>query len=307
MTSKGSSLPSGRASQKQLQLFIAVFWGALLGGLTFSVGTISTISANPIIGAVQILLMTLIVPGLIGSMAFVGNAHAFSLLPGAVINGLLHFVACWLLIGIRARFKSRANVLALGLLVVFGASVTRGQTPELDVFQNAKHLYQIGHLAEAEQRFRELTNHDPSNVAVQMYLGQTLFREEKFSDAIGPYEKVRAMEQAGTTKLTLKQHRILGDQLAMAYGISGRSSDSKALLKELIRTDPEYPLNYYNLACVAADEEDKPSVLKNLELALQHKDQILQGEEMPDPASDPSFKKYTGDGDFKSLLARWKK
>jgi hypothetical protein len=42
--------------------------------------------------------------------------------------------------------------------------------------------------------------------------------------------------------LTLTQHRILGDQLAMAYGISGHTADSKALLRELARTDPGYPL-----------------------------------------------------------------
>jgi predicted Zn-dependent protease len=134
-----------------------------------------------------------------------------------------------------------------------------------------------------------------------MYLGQTLFKEEKFAAAIVPYEKVRALEKAGT-KLTLTQHRILGDQLAMAYGISGRTSDSKALLQESVRTDPTYPLNYYNLACVSADENDKAGVLKNLSLAFQHKDQLLPGEQMPDPASDPSFKKYAQDADFKALL-----
>jgi hypothetical protein len=90
----------------------------------------------------------------------------------------------------------------------------------------------------------------------------------------------------------------------MAYGISGRTSDSKALLQESVRTDPSYPLNYYNLACVSADENDKAGVLKNLSLAFQHKDQVLPGEQMPDPASDPSFKKYAQDADFKALLTR---
>jgi predicted Zn-dependent protease len=136
-----------------------------------------------------------------------------------------------------------------------------------------------------------------------MHLGQTLFREEKFAEAITPYEKVRSLEKGGA-KLSLTQHRILGDQLAMAYGLSGRSSDAKALLQESVRTDPDYPLNYYNLACVSADENDKTGVLKNLSLAFQQKDQILPGEQMPDPASDPSFKKYAQDADFRALLER---
>jgi predicted Zn-dependent protease len=205
------------------------------------------------------------------------------------------------MIRIDARFKAKAKFLVVTALLVTGSIFARAQRAEADVFQNAKHLYQTGHLAEAERSFRELVSRDPSSVAAQMFLGQTLFREEKFSDAIVPYEKVRDLEKSGV-KLTLMQHRILGDQLAMAYGISGRTADSKALLEELVRTDPEYPLNYYNLACVAADQNDKPAVLKNLGMAFLHRSQILPGEEMPDPAADPSFKKYAQDADFKALL-----
>jgi predicted Zn-dependent protease len=197
-----------------------------------------------------------------------------------------------------------AKVLALAMIVsCFGAVSECAQTSETENLVKAKQLYASGQLAKAEKSFAEVVRHDPSNIAAEMYLGQTLFREEKFSEAIGPYEKVRTLEKAGT-KLTLTQRRILGDQLAMAYGISGRTSDSKALLRELVRADPEYPLNFYNLACVAADENDKAGVLKNLSLAFQHKDQVLPGEQMPDPASDPSFRKYAEDADFKALLSR---
>ncbi|WP_245536468.1 hypothetical protein [Terriglobus saanensis] len=107
-------------------------------------------------------------------------------------------------------------------------------------------------------------------------------------------------------KLTRTQHRILVDQLAMAYGISGHTVDSKALLQEAVRSDPEYPLNYYNLACVAVDENDKPAVLKNLTLAFQHHAQVLLNEHLPDPSSDPSFQKYAQDADFKALVDRLK-
>lgn len=290
----------------RLPLVFAIAWGALLGGLTFAIGPISWGSQNPSIDAMRVILMVLLLPGLIGGMAFAGNVHAFSLLPGAIINGLFHFGLCWLLIRMRARFKRRAKVLTIIACLLASYAFGHAQDAETDLFQNAKHLYRTGHLAEAERSFRELVNRDPSNVGAQMFLGQTLFREEKFSNVIGPYEKVRDLEKSGAT-LTLTQHRILGDQLAMAYGISGRTADSKALLQELVRTDPEYPLNYYNLACVAADENDKPGVLKNLGLAFQHKDKVLPGEEMPDPSSDPSFKKYVQDADFKALLAQAKK
>ena len=188
-------------------------------------------------------------------------------------------------------------------LMLLGGMSASAQKPETDMLRDAQRLYDSGKYADAEKSLTEVTREHPDNIAAQMYLGQTLFKEEKFAAAIVPYEKVRALEKAGT-KLTLTQHRILGDQLAMAYGISGRTSASKALLQESVRTDPSYPLNYYNLACVFADEDDKAGVLKNLSLAFQHKDQVLPGEQMPDPASDPSFKKYAQDADFKALLAR---
>lgn len=196
--------------------------------------------------------------------------------------------------------KFRAIVAAASMMV---GLVAQAQKPEPETLRDAQRLYESGKYADAEESFAEVIREHPDNVAAQMYLGQTLFKEEKFAAAIVPYEKVLALEKAGT-KLTLTQHRILGDQLAMAYGISGRTAASKALLQESVRTDPAYPLNYYNLACVSADEDDKAGVLKNLSLAFQHKDQMLPGEQMPDPASDPSFKKYVQDADFKAFLAR---
>jgi predicted Zn-dependent protease len=202
---------------------------------------------------------------------------------------------------LRGRMKPHVMVIVL----LLGGASAYAQKSEAERFQTAQSQYAAGQLSDAEKGFREITREDPKNIAAQMFLGQTLFREEKFAEAIRPYEAVRALEKSGT-KLTLTQRRILGDQLAMAYGISGRTADSKALLQDLVRTDPEYPLNYYNLACVAADEDDKPGVLKNLGLAFQHKGQILKGEEMPNPASDPSFKKYAQDADFKALIARLK-
>jgi predicted Zn-dependent protease len=192
---------------------------------------------------------------------------------------------------------------AVIIVVFLSGAFACAQKSEVQMFQDAQRLYNSGKLSEAEKSFAEIVRDHPANIAAQMHLGQTLFREEKFAEAITPYEKVRSLEKGGA-KLSLTQHRILGDQLAMAYGLSGRSSDAKALLQESVRTDPDYPLNYYNLACVSADENDKTGVLKNLSLAFQQKDQILPGEQMPDPASDPSFKKYAQDADFRALLER---
>lgn len=208
------------------------------------------------------------------------------------------------LIEVPGRWSSNLLGVILGLMVLTGITAS-AQSSETDAVQESVRLYNSGKWAESERGFASIVREHPDNIAAQMYLGQTLFHEEKYAAAVVPYEKVRSLEKSGM-KLTLVQHRILVDQLAMAYGISGRTADSKSLLQEGVRNDPDYPLNYYNLACVAADENDKPAVLKNLTLAFQHRAQVLPGEQMPDPASDPSFQKYAHDADFRSLVSQLK-
>jgi tetratricopeptide (TPR) repeat protein len=128
-----------------------------------------------------------------------------------------------------------------------------------------------------------------------------LFKQEKYGAAVGPYEKARVLERKGAA-LSQDQHRILVDQLAMAYGISGQLKKVHELLDEAVEWDPKYPLNYYNLACAFAEEANKPKMLANLALAFQRRSHVLKGEQMPDPRSDSSFQKYVHDVDFLKLM-----
>jgi tetratricopeptide (TPR) repeat protein len=190
------------------------------------------------------------------------------------------------------------------ILVFLGVSCW-AQAPDSNqkLAQQAQKEYAAGKFADAERGFAELTRRDPSNIVAQIYLGQALFRQEKYPASVAPYEKARELEKNGS-KLSLDQHRILVDQLAMAYGISGNLKKARALLEDAIHQDPEYPLNYYNLACTYADEGDKEKVLANLSLSFQHKDHVLKGEHMPDPRSDSSFQKYVRDEDFIKLMKK---
>src|ERR1700676_5763137 len=72
--------------------------------------------------------------------------------------------------------------------------------------------FREGKYHDAERDFREITEADPSNIFGQVYLGQTLFKEEKYPAAAGPYEKARALEKNGGS-LSQDQHRVLIDQL----------------------------------------------------------------------------------------------
>jgi tetratricopeptide (TPR) repeat protein len=161
--------------------------------------------------------------------------------------------------------------------------------------------YQTGQFALAERDFRDATNADPSDIYAEFYLGQSLFKQQKFPDAVGPFEKARQLEGGGK-KLTSDQHRILVDQLVIAYGISGDLKKVHTLLDDAIRQDPDYPLNYYNLACAFAEEGDKAKMLASLSTAFQHKDHVIKGEHMPDPRTDDSFQKYVHDDDFVKLM-----
>lgn len=191
------------------------------------------------------------------------------------------------------------------VLLAFLAVSCWAQAPDSNqkLAQRAQEEYAAGKFADAEHDFAELAKRDPSNIYTQIYLGQALFRQEKYAASVVPYEKARELEKSGS-KLSLEQHRILTDQLAMAYGISGSLRKARVLLEDAIHQDPEYPLNYYNLACSYADEGDKEKVLSNLTLAFQRKDHVLKGEHMPDPRSDSSFRKYVQDEDFIKLMKK---
>jgi len=155
--------------------------------------------------------------------------------------------------------------------------------------------------AAAERDFRELTRVDPSSVAAYAFLGHALFRQQKYAEAIRPYERARELEQSGS-KLSETDHRVLMDQLVMAYGLGGQLNRVYKLLDEAIKQDPEYPMNYYNLACAYAEDNEKSKMLANLSSAFQHNEHMLKGEQIPDPRADSSFKKYVMDPDFVRLM-----
>lgn len=186
-------------------------------------------------------------------------------------------------------------------LIFLAAGLYAQQPSAAALSQQALQEFREGKYSEAERDFREIAKSDPSNVYAHVYLGQTFFKEEKYAEAIGPYEKARTLEKNGT-QLSSDQHRILVDQLVMAYGVSGQLKKAHTLLDEAISQDPAYPLNYYNLACAFAEEGNKDKMLANLTLAFQHKDHVLKGEQIPDPRSDSSFQKYVRDDDFLKLM-----
>lgn len=195
------------------------------------------------------------------------------------------------------------SVAALLIFCVSDGCWAQASESNQTLAEQAHREYAAGKFVDAERDFTALAKRDPSNIYAITYVGHSLFRQEKYAEAIAPYEKARQLERQGD-KLSEDEHRILIDQLVMSYGISGQVKQAHALLDEAIQQDPDYPLNYYNLACAYAAEGNKSKMLTNLSLAFQHKNRMLKGEKMPDPRSDSSFQKYVSDPDFISLMKK---
>ena len=57
---------------------------------------------------------------------------------------------------------------------------------------------------------------------------------------------------------------------------------------------------HYNLACSYAEFDDLDSALGDLKFAFAYRQNGLPGEELPDPAKDPSFRRFLADARFAS-------
>lgn len=128
------------------------------------------------------------------------------------------------------------SIALLGMLLLPSAAICFGQSSNSQdlIADRALQEYKSGQYAAAERDCREIVKQNPSNILAQIYLGQSLFKQQKFADAVGPFEKARELEANGM-KLNSDQHRILVDQLVMAYGISGNLKKAHMLLDDAIR------------------------------------------------------------------------
>ncbi|HEU4402834.1 MAG TPA: tetratricopeptide repeat protein [Candidatus Polarisedimenticolia bacterium] len=168
-------------------------------------------------------------------------------------------------------------------------------------FEKGKAAYLAKDYSKAEKYLRALTKSIPDWDFPHLYLGHSLFYQEKFKESIPEYEKALALGST-SDKMEPRDDRILHDQLGMAYGLSGRLDDAKTLFEGAIKKDPEYPFYYYNLACTQAELGDLDGALGNLKLAYERKANFLPGESYPNPRQDDSFRKFLGNPRFEAAM-----
>jgi tetratricopeptide (TPR) repeat protein len=119
-------------------------------------------------------------------------------------------------------------------------------------------------------------------------LASVLFKDSPSLAA--PYYKA-SLDAMPSDTTSITPRRVTTDQLVMSLGMSGDLKNSRAVAEKAIATDPDYPLNYYNLACADAEQGDATAAKLHLQQAFDRQANVLKGESMPDPTKDDSILK----------------
>ena len=138
-----------------------------------------------------------------------------------------------------------------------------------------------------------------------LYYGDLFYRQQQYKRAIPFFEKALTQEKQHPT-LSRDFFKVLVDLLGISYGISGDLEKSKEIFQWAITQEPEYPLFYYNLACGYAESDNMDDAIVNLRKAYQYKNNVLEGETLPDPGTDSSFSRFMTNETFLRELDKMK-
>lgn len=133
-------------------------------------------------------------------------------------------------------------------------------------------------------------------------IGNALYRQSKFAQAILPYSKAFDLETA-EPQLERTLWRTLINKLGTAYEMTGRLKEATALFEQGIQADPAYPLFHYNLACTFAEMNELDHTMQSLRTAFRHRKNLNPGDQgMPDPRQSISFQRFMKNESFLNLV-----
>jgi tetratricopeptide (TPR) repeat protein len=142
----------------------------------------------------------------------------------------------------------------------------------------------------------------PAGNSLQLFqLGSRYFIAQDYRGSIAPYQQALDIEKVSPT-LEKKLWYVLVDNLAMAYGITKDLGRSQKVIEYGISKDPDYPMFYYNLACLAGEKGDARNAKTNLKLAYERRGNVLPGESFADARTDDSFQKLMQNPDFRQFV-----
>lgn len=138
---------------------------------------------------------------------------------------------------------------------------------------------------------------DYSPVSPDYFLmGTLLFQMSKSYAAAATYYQ-RAVDTL-TPDAPTSARRVMIDQLSTAYNLSGQAVRAVPVNEAAIKTDPDYPLYYYNLARADAEQGKAADAKAHLQQAFDRKAGVLPGEHLPDPTQDGSIQKLEKNKEF---------
>jgi hypothetical protein len=174
---------------------------------------------------------------------------------------------------------------------------------DLEFFSSKQISRDDANLKKAFLGYRFDTNYTPQFNDVAMY-AQVLFQHHDYRSAAPMFDMGLAMvpPNGAPFKSATLARRVMRDQAGMSYGISGDLAKSRRIFEEGIADDPDYPLNYYNLACADAGEKKLSDAKRHLQQAFDRKDHVNPGEAMPVPTEDGSFLPYKDNREFWTFL-----
>ena len=142
----------------------------------------------------------------------------------------------------------------------------------------------------------------PPNSRELLDIGNALYRQRNYAQAIPPYQKAFELEKV-EPQLDRNLWRVLIDNLGMAYGMTGHLKEARSTFEQGIQADPTYPMFHYNLAGTFARMNDLDHAMQSLATAFRYRKNQNPGEKgMPDPRQDSSFQRFMKNETFRNLV-----
>lgn len=187
-------------------------------------------------------------------------------------------------------------------LLVFSIASAHGDAKKAqEKVGKAARAIDTGNFPQAEKLLQDAIKEDPSSVKAHVMLGKLLEAERRFSAAAEEYTTALSLD-AKQSSLPEADRLDVIDQQAVSYAESGNLPRAKEIYDEAIKKNPEYPLFYYNLACVHAEMHQLDPALTNLKKAWDLRNKMPEGVQFPDPRKDNSFASYVNDPRFQDAV-----
>lgn len=135
----------------------------------------------------------------------------------------------------------------------------------------------------------------PTSIDKFMY-AEILYRDQQYKASAPIFADY--LNSIPSDKAHQTQRRIATDEMAMALGVAGDVDGARKVLQEAVKSDPDYPFNYYNLACADAEEGKAADARLHLQQAFDRKANTIPSENLPDPTKDDSILKLKNNKDF---------